>query len=689
MTHLSFGAVPCGLALFLLAASAPAQYAERAALFGDGAASLDVSGRSVKNPRVRAIHARDPSLEGTTAYFFAKDPFLAYQLGRNLNFREFREREGTFKVGAISNLESIGQLSGPMPDDTTAKITANNQTSCTSCHNQPYGNPGGGISFSKDSGFGRQSPHYFGTGLVEMLAIQVREEIMAQLDADGSGWVSAAEAAAAPDPVLVEPVPGAPKIDFGSPKLDPATMRPQLNNHIKVFYVDGNGKWVSDALGVDGVTTQGYNLQLQVFGWGQGVERQIVSEETGFEFLRFGGAVNPTNRAFLWDPWLTHGGIDAHDPSTLDDPDGDGVSRPTLAGAIQFPATHRPPDTGPEITPDPLVGGYSGSDPDNDKYWTEISEGDLDLAEWFMLNLPAPAFRGTQAEYDEGLALMDAMGCTACHVPDWLIKPATRRKPVEAEGALAGGGGQTVTPQTTGPVYAGDRRFFDFPVTWNETTQRLEGELVPLYELKRDGTHELRREGFLVEGLFSDLAQHDMGEGFTELAFDASLQTLWRTAPLWGVGSGFPWGHDGASMTLDHVIRRHDGEGAASKSAYLAASAQDRKDLVRFLRKLVLYDIETLPADIDGDGTISSNFVVQGVDTGVERFNAEWLFGTPVQIQGPVVNADGEAVLSNAAVNLEAAYGMDLPYRKDTDLDGWPDVWDSAPTRVGYKNGAN
>jgi hypothetical protein len=45
----------------------------------------------------------------------------------------------------------------------------------------------------------------------------------------------------------------------------------------------------------------------------------------------------------LW--WLTHffGG---NPPLPGSDPDGDGVSAPTLAGAIQFPATHRAPDPG-------------------------------------------------------------------------------------------------------------------------------------------------------------------------------------------------------------------------------------------------------------------------------------------------------------------------------------------------------
>jgi len=62
------------------------QYGERGELFGSGDAAVDVSGRSVKNKRVRAIHSTDPTLEGGTAYFLARDPFLAYQLGRNLNF---------------------------------------------------------------------------------------------------------------------------------------------------------------------------------------------------------------------------------------------------------------------------------------------------------------------------------------------------------------------------------------------------------------------------------------------------------------------------------------------------------------------------------------------------------------------------------------------------------------------------
>jgi hypothetical protein len=107
------------------------------------------------------------------------------------------------------------------------------------------------------------------------------------------------------------------------------------------------------------------------------------------------------------------------------------------------------------------------------------------------------------------------------------------------------------------------------------------------------------------------------------------------------------------------------------------------------LQKLVLYDIESVPSDVNGDGVIADHFVVAGQDTGLERFNAEWLFLVPVQIQGPFVNVNGVTVTSYAATNRDAAYGRGLALRLDTDGDSWPDVWDHAPLAPGYKDGVN
>lgn len=627
----------------LLAGTASAQFAERGSMVGSGQPDVDCSGRSVKEPRVRAIHTTDSALRGGTAWFFERDPFLAYQLGRNLNFREFRERDGVFDA-------KVSNLAGPMPDGTTRKITANNQVSCSGCHNLPQGNAGGGVTFHKDSGFGRNSPHYYGAGIMEMLAIQTREKMLARIDGNRNGWISATEAQAAWSSTWIETKPGGRQIDYGNPRLSNGlTGKPRLNNIFRVWYVDAQGRVVPTATQVDGVNTFGYNFEMVVWGWGQGVGRS---------------ALNPTNRAFLWDPWKTHGGLEAHDPSTRNDPDGDGVSLPTLAGAIQFPATHKAPDAGNNLDP----RGFSRDDPDRDGHLTEISEGDLDLGEWFMLNAPRPAFLGTSREYEAGVQLLRELRCVECHVPDWRIEA------------------QSSAPNA--PRFAGDRRFFDLDVRFDATSNRLTGRLNRLYTQQSD--RFVRNLGaYEVRGLFTDLAHHDMGAGFEEIDFGGSINRVWRTAPLWGVGSGFPWGHDGQSLTIEHAILRHDGEGAASKALWLGATSAVRTQVLDFLGKLVLYDVETLPADIDGDGRIASNFMVAGQDTGPERFNAEWLFRVPLRIQGAAPNHDGVTIRSFAGRNVMQAYGLNLPLHSDSDLDGWPDVWDAAPTTRGYKDGVN
>ncbi len=634
-------------AVLLCCAPTWAQYAERASLVNSEEEDIDASGRSVKNPRVRAVHSHDPNELGGTAYFIQRDPFLAYQLGRNLNFREFRSRDGVFSTFGPdlygNETGGVADLGGPMQDEFTAKITANNQTSCLGCHNLPNGNPGGGVTFAKDSGFGRNSPHYYGGGIMEMLAIQIRTELMDVIDTNGDGWIDVAESDAAPDPLLIEATPGGGMVNFGSAKLDPATLEPQLNQILKVWYgCDGGYLPTADYMGDLG--SDRYNIEVVVFGWGQ-----LVPEN----------ALNPTLRTFLWDPLNAHSGLESEDPTTLDDPDLNGISEPSLAGAIQFPATHLAPDRG--FYKDAL--GFSRDDPDDDGHLCEISEGDLDLGEWFMLNAPRPAFAGTQVEYDAGVALMDAMLCTQCHIADWQIKPADA-------------------------MFTGDRRFFDFDVTWNDTAQRLEGKLDRLYtESGRDYVRNF--DGFEVKGLFTDFAHHDLGGGFEEIGYDGHSQTKWRTAPLWGVGSGFPWGHDGASLTLRDAILRHGRDALPSKTEFVNASTADQEGVIDFLRKLQLYDIESLPADIDDDDVISENFMVTRIDTGPERFNAEWLFKTPVEIQGMVQVIQGKMIRSFAATNLSAAYGLTLPLRIDTDLDGWPDVWDAAPNTRGYRDGVN
>ena len=226
-------------------------------------------------------------------------------------------------------------------------------------------------------------------------------------------------------------------------------------------------------------------------------------------------------------------------------------------------------------------------------------------------------------------------------------------------------------------------------MSWSPNESRLQGRLRDLSTVDENGDRSPRRRKYRVNGIFSDFRHHEMGERFAEVDFGGNVNSTWRTPPLWGVGTGFPWGHDGQSLTLEDVILRHGGEAQASRDAYASATASEKATLLNFLRKSCLYDIETLPSDIDGDGAIASNFMVAGMDTGVERFNAEWLFRVPLQIQGAFQNTDGVTVRSNAGVNNTQAYGELLRFRRDQDGDGWPDVIDNCPTTAGFKDGCN
>jgi hypothetical protein len=247
---------------------------------------------------------------------------------------------------------------------------------------------------------------------------------------------------------------------------------------------------------------------------------------------------------------------------------------------------------------------------------------------------------------------------------------------------------EAASPRDSDPHqrYDGDRRFFDLSVDFREGSGRLEGTATVLADAV--GTRWVPRRGEArVRGVFSDFKHHDVGAAFAETLFNGSRVTRFRTAPLWGVGSSAPYGHDGASLTLDDVIRRHGGEAVESAARYRGAAARDRGALVAFLQSLVLYQSDQVPTDLDGDGKVSEQFMVAGRDSGVERFNPEWLFRTPCAIEGPVRAPDGSSLTSFACVNAPEAYGASLAWLRDVDDDGFPDLVDACPSDTGYATG--
>jgi hypothetical protein len=129
---------------------------------------------------------------------------------------------------------------------------------------------------------------------------------------------------------------------------------------------------------------------------------------------------------------------------------------------------------------------------------------------------------------------------------------------------------------------------------------------------------------------------------------------------LWGVGSSAPYGHDGLSLTLDDVIRRHGGEAQAAESQYAKAPREDREDLLAFLRSLVLYQPDALATDLDGDGKIDTGFKVAGREAGPERFWPELLFRVPPLYRGWTTSPEGERYFSFEMLNVPEAYGEKL-----------------------------
>jgi len=606
----------------------------------------DLTGLSIKTPRVRVVHTSDPALEGGSMYLQEADPWLGYKWGHDLFQREFRERDGVFgNTGALYGLT--------LADGATKMMDHAHVNSCAVCHNTPYRDGGAGAVIPKNGGEGRKAPHLFGAGLVEMLGWQIRQEALAIADTNRDGWISLAEAKDKrcviknlPDGVTGE----ATAIDFGSFEDLDGSGRPNLNAAFSIIYVDQNGQRIPFATNLHFPGVAGYTLEFQSFGFGQ------LSAQ-------FQPPIATTLRAFIATAWDTHCGLQAFDPVTSDNPDNLGFTGLSNAGQRQC-ITAALKDRGVKRGPT----GISLDDPDGDGYCEEISAGDLDMAEWFLLNHPAPAQTKVTAEVQQGGKLFKQMQCATCHVADWQI--------------------QAASPGTADYTqrFAGDRRFFDLQVAWNDATQRLEGKLVSLSTVK-DGLTKPKQGAYTVRGLYSDFKYHDAGSDFYQTQYDGSVVKLWRTRPLWGVGTTAPYGHDGASLTLDDVIRRHGNEAQSSHDAYVRATDAERAAVLAFLNSLVLYQTDRLPCDVNGDGKISEHFMVAGMDTGPERFNPEWLFKVPGKIEGPVAMLKGEKIVSFALVNVRQAYGLDLKYLKDSDNDGFPDVIDPEPFVTGYHDG--
>jgi CxxC motif-containing protein (DUF1111 family) len=88
---------------------------------------------------------------------------------------------------------------------------------------------------------------------------------------------------------------------------------------------------------------------------------------------------------------------------------------------------------------------------------------------------------------------------------------------------------------------------------------------------------------------FSDFLVHDMGalgDGIGNDNDPVAVTRRMRTAPLWGIHFRNGLLHDARTPDKAAAIRAHDGQGAAARNAFNAASGAQQNDLMLFLSSL-------------------------------------------------------------------------------------------------------
>jgi CxxC motif-containing protein (DUF1111 family) len=95
---------------------------------------------------------------------------------------------------------------------------------------------------------------------------------------------------------------------------------------------------------------------------------------------------------------------------------------------------------------------------------------------------------------------------------------------------------------------------------------------------------------------YSDLLLHDMGDGLADNLVEGQAKgSMWRTAPLWGIGytdkvmggaGKVGYLHDGRARSLTEAILWHDGEAAKARQRFAQLSKTDRDAVLAFLKSL-------------------------------------------------------------------------------------------------------
>jgi len=221
----------------------------------------------------------------------------------------------------------------------------------------------------------------------------------------------------------------------------------------------------------------------------------------------------------------------------------------------------------------------SSDDGDFDGVTDEVDPAVVDFLEFYLLNYFKPGSGETDRATQEGFKLIKNIGCTRCHRAD--LKVDADRRVADVETRFNPRKGQW-------------NRLFATAETRFHTED--DGQALPLILPNGDV--------FRVVNIFSDFKRHDLGPNFHELNYDGTIQKEFMTAPLWGVGSTAPYGHDGRSISLKEVILRHGGEANRSQQKFRRLSTHQQDQVLKALRSLILFPPDNTASNLnEGDPT--------------------------------------------------------------------------------------